>query len=179
MALLHLESLPPRTSKGDILQFLSMTGGVSREKVGRIDLRGAIATVEVPADWVVRLVKALDGAALKERYVRARSMAASDLPSEKDSYFQRLSRLLELESKAEARQTLESLRRLSPPDAEHTGKCLIGLVIIDEDTGLGGRCILTFAKRNRSQPLPWNRLEPGAPVLLFPEDAADAEGQPC
>ena len=176
MALLHLESLPPRTSKGDILQFLSMTGGVSREKVGRIDLRGAIATVEVPAEWVVRLVKALDGAALKERHVRARSMAAGDLSSEKDSYFQRLSRLLELESKAEARQTLESLRRLSPPDAERTGKCLIGLVIIDEDTGLGGRCILTFAKRNRSQPLPWNRLEPGAPVLLFPEDAADAEG---
>jgi len=87
-------------------------------------------------------------------------------------HFARLSRCLELEAAAEAQQALKSLQGLSAADAERTGKSLHGLVITDEDSGLGGRCILTLAKRNRSLSLPWNRLEPGAPVLLSAEGAA-------
>jgi hypothetical protein len=35
MPLLSLESLPRRTTKGDLLHFLISTGGISREDVGR------------------------------------------------------------------------------------------------------------------------------------------------
>src|SRR5262249_42513861 len=70
----------------------------------------------------------------------------------------------------------EALGRLSPADAERTGESLIGLVVVEEDSGLGGRCILTLAKRNRSLPLPWNRLGPGTPVLLAPEGGSTTEG---
>jgi superfamily I DNA and/or RNA helicase len=83
---------------------------------------------------------------------------------------------MELESEAEAMKTRETLGRLSPADAERTGESLIGLVIIEEDSGLGGRCILTLAKRNRTLPLPWNRLGPGTPVLLAPEGGSATEG---
>jgi len=177
MALISLESLPPRTTKGELLEFLCVTSGISREQVGRIDLRGTIATIEVPPGWVVRLVKALEGATLKERHVRARALADADVTATKEQHFSRLARLLEVESQAEARQARESLARLSPAEAERTGNCLIGLTITEEDSGLGGRCILTLAKRNRELSLPWNRLEPGAPVLLSVEGAARDEGR--
>src|SRR5262249_29150407 len=38
-----------------------------------------------------------------------------------------------------------------------------------ESSGLGGRCILTLAKRNRDRSLPWTRLGVGTPVLLTEE----------
>ena len=40
MALLHLEPLPSRTTRGDVLRFLCEQGGLDRGQVGRIDLHG-------------------------------------------------------------------------------------------------------------------------------------------
>jgi superfamily I DNA and/or RNA helicase len=87
-----------------------------------------------------------------------------------DDHFQRLARLLELESDAEAEQALQRTRGLSAAEAERTGDCLVALVLREEYTGLGGRIILTLAKRNPAQPLPWTRLQVGSPVLLSAED---------
>src|SRR5688572_24953630 len=81
-----------------------------------------------------------------------------------DQHFARLVKLLTLESEAEARQALERIH--ADGDAERSGECLHGLVIAEETSGLGGRCILRLVKRNRTLNLPWNRLEPGVPVLL-------------
>jgi ATP-dependent RNA/DNA helicase IGHMBP2 len=162
MPLLHLEPLPPRTTKGDLLDLLA-GAGLDRRRVGRIDLRGRLAVIEVPDGWPPRLVKALDGAAFKDGRLRAWSAAPA---GGGDDHFHRLARLLELEGEAEARQALERVKRLPPAEAERTGECLTDLVITDEYSGLGGRCILTLAKRNRTLPLPWNRLGAGTPVLL-------------
>lgn len=98
------------------------------------------------------------------------------MPLDPHAHFQRLTRLLNLESEAEARQTLDAAQRLGAESAERTGETLIGLVIVEETSGLGGRCILTLAKRNRTQQLPWNRLEPGAPVLLSATAGKETEG---
>jgi superfamily I DNA and/or RNA helicase len=175
MALLHVDSLPPRITKGELLSLLCSASGIRGAQVGKIDLRGTMATVEVPAGWVARLAKALDGVALKDRRLRVWSSDGMGSPSAED-HFRRLSRLVELESDAEAVQAREALALLSPADAERTGESLISLVIVEEDSGLGGRCILTLAKRNRTLPLPWNRLGPGTPVLLSPESGATTEG---
>src|ERR1700733_12880838 len=110
MTPLHLEPLPPRTTKGEILNLLCTTGGLRREQVGRIDLVGATATIEVPAEKENRLVKALDGAALKERRLRAWSTGDVVAPVDPNDHFQRLARLLTLESEEEARRTLENVR---------------------------------------------------------------------
>ena len=130
MALLHFESLPPRISKGEVLSLLCLTGGIRREQVGKIELRGTMASVEVPAGWEARLVKALDGAMLKEHRLRVWSSASAGSASAEEDHFQRLSRLVELESKAEAMKTRETLGRLSPADAERTGESLIGLGLV-------------------------------------------------
>src|SRR5436853_7926381 len=96
MPFLHLESLPRRTSKGELLHFLITQGGIGRAQVGRIELQGTSATVEVPAGWEGRLVKALDGAALKARRVHVWEAGGSAAPASVEAHFRRPAQLLQL-----------------------------------------------------------------------------------
>ena len=91
-----------------------------------------------------------------------------------EDHFQRLIRLLELEGDAEARQARERSGRLSGAEAEKAGTSLVDLVVVDESSGLGGRCLLALVKRNRTLGLPWTRLQVGSPVLLSVQSAAAA-----
>ncbi len=168
MPLLHLEPLPRRTTKADLLAFLDRVGGLDRNRVGRIELRGAEAVVEVPAGWEARLTKALDGQRLGERRVRVWTSGNGSAVLGQEDHFQRLARLLTMESKAEAEEVSKRGRRLSPAEAEQMGDSLVDLVIADEDTGLGGRFLVQLMKRKRN-PLPWTRLGVGSPVVLSPE----------
>jgi hypothetical protein len=90
--------------------------------------------------------------------------------------FGRMAALLQMESQAQARQTLERVRRLTAAEAERGGDCLLGLVARDESAGLGGRFVLTLAKRGGA-PLPWTRLQPGSPVLLSLQGRAHDAGR--
>jgi len=175
MPLLYLEPLLPHTKEGDLLHLLCAVGGIGRGKVGRIDLYGAVAVVEVPSGWEMRLAKSLDGAELKGRRLRVRAGGGRQLTGPED-HFGRLARLVRLEAEGEANEIVQKSRRRTPAEAEATGECLAGLVIAEESSGLGGRCILTLTKRDRSRTLPFNKLEPGAPVLLAPEGVADDGG---
>jgi ATP-dependent RNA/DNA helicase IGHMBP2 len=175
MPLLHLQLLPTRFTKPDLLSLLSSTGGLDRQKVGAIELRAGQATVEVPEGWDTRLVKILDGAQVRERRIRAWIGPTTSTATGSEDHFQRLARLLKLESSAEAQRVVETGRRLSAAEAERTGKSLVDLVIDDLDSGLGGRFIATLVKRNRTLDLPWNRLNVGAPVLLSSSDVSTGE----
>ena len=75
MPLLHIEPLPRRASKPEVLDFLDRVGGLDRKRVGRIEFRGPAAVVEVPDGWEARLLKALDGQMFGDRRVRARIAA--------------------------------------------------------------------------------------------------------
>src|SRR5438132_1627550 len=118
MALIHLEPLSSRTTKGDLLRFLCEVGGLSRGQVGRIDIQGRTATIEVPDGRIARLVQALDGASLNDRPLRA---WAGGAPPSPDDHFGRLTDLLELESQAEARQVIEQVQRRPTAEAEASG----------------------------------------------------------
>src|SRR5215210_6460311 len=76
-----------------------------------------------------------------------------------DDHFDRLSHLLDLEAEAEREQAARAT-------ADGEGRALTGLILRDEDAGLGGRLLLTFGKRDLAQSLPPTRLQPGSPVLL-------------
>ena len=92
-------------------------------------------------------------------------------------YFDRLIRLLEMEAEAEKQEALRDMQRRSPAAAESSGSTLVNLVIRDEDTGLGGRILLTFGKRNQTLALPWTRLGSGTPVILSEEGSqSNADG---
>ncbi len=93
-----------------------------------------------------------------------------------EDHFKRLARLLEFEADAEARQARARTRDISAAEAERAGISLVDLVVVEEHAGLGGRCILALAKRNRSLMLPWTRLQVGSPVLLSVQDGRDDSG---
>src|SRR5262245_66383896 len=112
MPFIYLEPLPPRATKSELIGFVCDKGEIDRRHIGRVDLRGKQASVEVPEGWDTRLAKSLDGAAFGTGRVRAwtgashRSVGSSQ---ESDAHFIRLARLLELESQAEERQNSERL----------------------------------------------------------------------
>jgi hypothetical protein len=170
MSRIQIENLASRIGKHDLLQLLDTVGGLPGRRVGKIELGGGRATVEVPADWQARVAKALDGASLAGRRIRAWPVPDAHRGPGGD-HFARLLALLELERQAEAERALNRTRRLSLRDAERGGEALVELVIVDEDAGLGGRYLLALAKPTRG-PLPWNRLDAGSPAVLLPEDPA-------
>ena len=89
---------------------------------------------------------------------------------------------LALESEAErARMAQRRSRRAQTGNSntkalESRGDTLTHLVVIDHRTGLGGRAIVTFGKRNPNQGLPWNRFRVGAPVVASDEVSLDDVG---
>ncbi|MGA2621120.1 MAG: AAA domain-containing protein, partial [Thermoguttaceae bacterium] len=146
---------------------LDRAGGLARRQVGRIELHGNRAAVEVPEGWPSRLIKLLDGRPWNDRRVRVWAAGQpADSPASAD-HFQRLARCLDLESRAEAEEALRQARRLSAQEAQRTGNTLVDLLIVDEQAGLGGRYLLELGKRGRA-PLPWTRLGVGSPVILSP-----------
>lgn len=169
MSILQLDALPPRTTKGTIVRLLIQVGGIERRKIGLVEIRGRNAKVEVPDDWIDRLVQRLDGTSLANRHIRASH--GTRLQGADEDYFQRLLRLLEIEAEAEARQTAERVRRMAGEDAERRGESLVNLVIRDRFAGLGGRTLVVLAKRSESEKLPWTRLSIGSPILLTEEDS--------
>ena len=72
------------------------------------------------------------------------------MPTLTDPHFDRLIRLLELEAEAEKQEALQDMQCQSPAEAEASGTTLTNLVIRDEDTGFGGRILLTLGKRNQN-----------------------------
>ena len=175
MGILYLEPLPPRAGKSEVLKWLADSGQIERSKIGRIDLQGKRAAVQVPDGRLQRLARQLDGAAFGERRVRAWAEMPDAVGRGGEDHFQRLGRLLDLEAKAAAERTLGTGRRMPDAAAERLGTSLVELVIDDEDTSLGGRFLLTLVKRNRQLPIPWTRLGPGTPVLLSPMRSAGDE----
>lgn len=93
----------------------------------------------------------------------------------KAGHFDLLADLLKLEGAEEEKRLAEQSRRHGA-SAEKQGTALTSLVIRDENPALGGRVIVTLAKRNQSLRLPWNHLSVGSPVLLTEEGVSDQRG---
>jgi ATP-dependent RNA/DNA helicase IGHMBP2 len=172
-ALLHLGSLPPRTTRGTVVRLLVQVGGLAKAKIGTVELRGREATVEVPSTMLDSLVKSLDGSKLDHQPIRAwRERMANTGP---EDHFQRLIRLLDLEADAEAAQMLRATQRMSGEDAQRAGTTLIRLVVDDMEAGLGNRTLVSLIRKDRAE-LPWTRLDAGSPVVFSPETDGPREG---
>jgi ATP-dependent RNA/DNA helicase IGHMBP2 len=92
-------------------------------------------------------------------------------------FFDAQIRLLTLEAKAEQDQALNQYQG-DGAGLEKSGNLISSLVIRDEEIGLGGRTILTLARKNENLDLPWTRLRSGTPVLLTEEDYNNGKKQP-
>jgi ATP-dependent RNA/DNA helicase IGHMBP2 len=98
------------------------------------------------------------------------------VPLELEAHFARLRRWISMESEAERLRMNERIRSRDHRNAESRGDTLLDLAIQDHRMGLGGRYLVTFGKRNRTQSLPWNRFRVGTPVVASDEVSQDEAG---
>ncbi len=73
---------------------------------------------------------------------------------------------LAMEGEAERERMALRRKTQSTAAAERSGETLLDMVIRSQTTGLGGRYLLTLAKRRSPDQLPWHRFKVGSPVLL-------------
>src|SRR5262249_32717932 len=85
-------------------------------------------------------------------------------------------RCLDLESEAAAAEAARSLGQGKGEQAERSGTTLVNLAIRAEQAGFGGRVVVVLGKRDRRESLPWNRLNPGTPVLLTEQGEPNQKG---
>ena len=163
MALIHIEPVPPRCTPGAVLAFVCSAAKLDGREVGKIALVARGATVEVPDAKAAGAVAALDGATFGPKPVRARFAGKHDFTDA--DHFGNLSRLLDLEAKAEQE---EARRRAQAEEGSPLGDgaTLTRLALCDAEFGLGGRLLLTFARKTPGELLPPSRLGPGSPVVL-------------
>jgi ATP-dependent RNA/DNA helicase IGHMBP2 len=161
MACIHIDPVPPRCRPGEVLKFIAERGELDGKHVGKIAFVGRGATVEVPDGKAAALVSALDGATFREKPVRVRFAGKAEFTDA--DHFANLSRLLDLEARAEQE---EARRRVQSEAGTDDGTTLTALVLRDAEFGLGGRLLLTFGRKNRTDPLPPSRLQSGSPVLV-------------
>jgi ATP-dependent RNA/DNA helicase IGHMBP2 len=91
------------------------------------------------------------------------------MPKQLETHFKQLRKWLDMESEAERKRMIERRKIRSQKNAEARGDTLVDLVITDHRMGLGGRFLVSFVKRNRTQDLPWNRFRVGSPVIASEE----------
>lgn len=102
-------------------------------------------------------------------------MTSRSRPLRAEQHFSNLHRWLEMEGEAE-RQRLAQRRKIQSSEAaERTGETLLDLVIRTHTTGLGGRYLITLAKRKSPDRLPWHRFKVGSPILLSDERDEDSD----
>src|SRR5206468_11867992 len=107
------------------------------------------------------IIAALDGRQMAERPVRVRFAGKADYTDA--DHFANLSKLLDLEAAAEE---AEARRRAEAGHDRGDGTTLTALHLRESEFGLGGRLLLTFGRKARTDPLPPNRLGPGSPVVV-------------
>ncbi|MGV3607981.1 MAG: AAA domain-containing protein [Planctomycetaceae bacterium] len=88
------------------------------------------------------------------------------------AYLSKFERLLKLESDAETEQYQ---RQLQSGGQGRGG--LSGLAIRDSEAALGGRVLVTLSRRADQEPLPFNRLTVGSPIMLAEEGVKSAVPQ--
>src|SRR5207248_9438726 len=148
-------------SPGVILAFVCTGANLDSKHVGKIAFVGRGASVEVPDAKAAAIVTALDGSQFQERPVRVRFAGKADFTDA--DHFARLSKLLDLEAAAEQ---AEARKRAAAGTDRGDGTTLTALVLRDAEFGLGGRLLLTFSRKGRTDPLPPNRPGPGPPAVL-------------
>jgi ATP-dependent RNA/DNA helicase IGHMBP2 len=161
MVCIHVDPVPPRCQPGEVLKFIAERGKLDGKHIGKISFIGRGATVEVPDGKAAALVAALDGAVFRDKPVRARFADKHDFTNQ--DHFANLSRLLDLEGRAEQE---EARQRAQSETGADDGATLTALTLRDAEFGLGGRLLLTFGRKNLADPLPPSRLQPGSPVVL-------------
>ena len=163
MELLYIDKLPKGFGRNKLMRLLIEEGNFDKLRIGKIDVTGKRAIIELDSDRAARVAETLDGLLVGNSKIRA----WHELTNENvDDHFSNQLRWLALEAKADQEKARSGNR-----DSETT---LSRLVLVDEEVGLGGRVMVRFTPRNTQRGLPWTRLGGGSPVIVVEEGSKGA-----
>ena len=101
MQLLYLDKLPKGFGRNKLLRLLIEEGRFNKLSIGKIDVTGKRATIELESGDAAQVAQRLDGLQIGTAKIRAwHELAAGDA----DDHFARLLRWLKLEAQAEQQQ---------------------------------------------------------------------------
>ncbi|HVY60008.1 MAG TPA: AAA domain-containing protein, partial [Planctomycetota bacterium] len=92
-------------------------------------------------------------------------------PEGGDDHYRKLAELLDVERREEVARLAADRKSLSDAEREARGESIGRLEVVDEEGGLAGRWLVTFAKASKD-PLPPGSLDVGDPVALANADPA-------
>ena len=168
MALIHLDFLPRHVSKGDILTLLDGACGLGQRRVGRIELRGNQAVIEVPDGWEARLIKGPGRPAVRRPPASGLGPPAPPAASRGgEDHFQRLGRLAGYgkpgRGPAGGRAGPAALARRRP-----SGRAIASWTWSWPTNRPAWAAVTWLNWPADAAPLPWTRLDVGSPVVLSP-----------
>ncbi|WP_435178303.1 IGHMBP2 family helicase [Halorussus sp. AFM4] len=151
---------------GDIVGAFVGETEASPDDVGRIDLDGGAATVEVADDVADAVAREMDGGRVGRSEVTVRRLDGdAEAVAE---YVDEFADLVELEREAEMERHEREIRELSGREREEKGRALLGMEGRDEGEGIAGHRV-KFLRQNRD-PLPDTEIGVGDLVMLSKRD---------
>lgn len=159
--ILTIDGLSRSTQRGELFRLLIEVGQLDKSDIGKIDLLGSIASVEINTTRLNKLISRLNAHQLNGRLLTV--YAQTDM-NELPTHFAQQLQWLRQEAAAEEKQFQQ--------EAAEQDSRLNHLRIQQEEVGLGGRIVIRLASRTDRQPLPYTNLSTGTPVFLL-EEATD------
>lgn len=161
---LYLKGLPENSGPGDVLGAIANEAEVSGTRIGKIDIKGSIASVSVDEEVADIILKNLEN-------VSGKSVSVARVDSEDlESHFFKLARLVEIEREEEMKRHEQEIKNMSGSERESEGRAILHLKGREEGTGLGGKFLIKFLRQRKGETLPDTEISVGDLVMLSKND---------
>ncbi len=155
---LYISGLPENSGPGNLLGAIAGEAGVDGGKVGNIEIKGSVATVDISGDIKDIVIQELDN-------VSGNPVQVSDACDPR-SHFLELALLVEIEREEEMERHEREMRTMSGRERESEGRAILHLRGRDEGTALGGKHMVKFMRQRQGEPLPDTEIGVGDLVML-------------
>ncbi len=157
---LLISGLPENSGPGDLLGAMANDTRIDGKEVGRIDIKGSVATLSIPsgaADSVIANLDEVSGRPVTVARARSKNLK---------SHLLGLARLVEMEREEEMRRHEREIRNLTGFQREKEGRAILHLKGKDKGTGLGGKYLIKFVRQRPGEQLPDTEITVGDLVML-------------
>ncbi|WP_027339459.1 IGHMBP2 family helicase [Halonatronum saccharophilum] len=171
MIKLIVEGLSKRVGPGDIVGAFTNEAKIDGRMIGKIDLKGSFAIVEVEEEVADEVLNVMDGNQISGITVEIRKKDEEKKDrGEVEKYIDKYIALVQLEREEEIKRHELEIKRLSGYQREKKGRALLHLRGRDQGEAFGAKVIFKFIRQRRGEALPDHSIDIGDLVLLSKGD---------
>ncbi|MFW5999169.1 MAG: IGHMBP2 family helicase [Halanaerobiaceae bacterium] len=164
---LLISEIDGKIGPGDIVGAFINEAGINNEDIGKIDIDGDKAKVEVNEDVAKKIVDIMDENQIGGINVRVSPENDYQLYNKKvHNYANKFAGLVEMERKEEMERHELEMKRLSLSERENKGRAIQQLRGRDAGTAFGNKPMIKFMRQKRGEELPDTEISVGDLVML-------------